>query len=165
MDIWKICQWREDAKVPLLCPTHLKDGDICCSIYMNLFIWAKDMHKKQFKHVENIFDHHLEVKRKLKKMGTTSTQKIQKCNRAVLIICCYWLGRLCTEKLLKGTKYIGCKQGIYFLFSWLWTVTEVNPFRKKSGGSHSFAKGLAKEQEEISKDAKCTHITSKFTMK
>lgn len=40
------------------------------------------MHKKQFKHVENIFDHHLQVKRKLKKIGATLTQKIQKCNQS-----------------------------------------------------------------------------------
>lgn len=116
MDIWKICKWREDAKLFLLCPTHSGDGGICCSIYMNLSIWAKDMHKQKFKHLENIFDHHLQVKRKLKKKLYHFNTKDTSAARAVLIICCYWLVRLCTEKLLKRTKYIGCKQGIYFRF-------------------------------------------------
>lgn len=61
---------------------------------------------------------------------------------------------------------MGCIRGIYFL-----SFMAVNGDRsksiqkKKSEGSQSFAKGLAKEQGEISKETQNAHITSKFTTK
>lgn len=72
--------------------------------------------------------------------------------RVVLIICCYWIAGLCIEKLLKIKKYIDGKQGIHFSFCMALNSDRRKFVQKKSKGSQSFAKGLAKGQEEISKE-------------
>lgn len=147
-------------------PIEAIDGGACCSTRMNLPTWAKGGRKEQFKHLENTFDHHLQVKRKLQKWYHINTTDIST-TWAGLIIHCYWLDRLCTGKLLKRTKHTGCKQGTYFcFFTALKSDSSKCVQKRESEGCQSFAKDLAQgTPRNIKGDAKCTCVTSKFTMK
>lgn len=74
--------------------------------------------------VSLISSYRLKRKVKKKKWYPINTEDARTTS-AVLIICCYRILRLCTEKLLNERSTLAADKEPISAFSWLWTATEV----------------------------------------